>query len=61
MFGEWTEEKQIEKSKIPIFYYFNGNSIPEWALLNIRNTLRFHEKVYFVSRDGLQVNFDGVM
>jgi len=61
IFGEWFEDKNILKSKIPIVYYFNGNSIPEWALLNIRNTLRFHEKVYFVSRDGLQVTFDGVM
>jgi hypothetical protein len=61
VFGEWFEEKNIEKSEIPVVYYFNGNEMPEWGLLNIRNTLRFHKKVYFVSRDGLTVNFDGVM
>jgi hypothetical protein len=45
--------KQIEikeKSKIPIIYYYSGK-LPKYGLVNIENTLRFHENVYFVSKD----------
>jgi len=56
--GEF-KELDRRKSKIPIVYYYSGK-LPVYGLINIKNTLKFHEKVYFISQD-LHVDLEGVI